>query len=109
MAAVNVYEAKTHLSRLLRRVRAGEEIIIADNGEPVAKLVPFRAPGGTRELGGDEKLVTIADDFDAPLPDDVLAGFYGDVAAPKATAKRRPRSAATPAKGGPAKKMRKPR
>lgn len=76
MAAVNVYEAKTHFSLLLRRVRAGEEIVIADNGQPVAMLVPFRTAEGTRELGGDEELVTIADDFDAPLPDDILAGFH---------------------------------
>jgi len=72
----NVYEAKTHLSRLLRRVRAGEEIIIADAGRPVARLVPITADRGPRVLGGDEDLVTIADDFDAPLPDEFTDAFY---------------------------------
>jgi prevent-host-death family protein len=76
MAIANVYEAKTHLSRLLRRVRAGEEIIIADAGRPVARLVPIAPPNGPRVLGGDEDLVSIADDFDAPLPDAVINAFY---------------------------------
>jgi prevent-host-death family protein len=76
MAIANVYEAKTHLSRLLRRVRAGEEIIIADAGRPVARLVPIALPKGPRVLGGDEDLVSIADDFDAPLPDAVIDAFY---------------------------------
>lgn len=80
MAIANVYEAKTHLSRLLRRVRAGEEIIIADAGRPIARLVPIAPSQGPRILGGDEDLVTIADDFDAPLPDSVMESFYADAA-----------------------------
>jgi prevent-host-death family protein len=74
----NVYEAKTHLSRLLRRVRAGEEIIIAEAGRPVARLVPIAPPAGPRSLGGDEELVWVADDFDAPLPDELVDAFYGN-------------------------------
>ena len=77
VAAVNVYEAKTHLSKLLRRVRAGEEIVIADAGKPIARLVPVDDSVGPRTLGGDEGLVWIADDFDAPLPDEILESFYG--------------------------------
>ena len=71
---VNVHEAKTHLSRLLKRVAAGREVIIAKAGRPVARLIPFTHPG-TRALGMDAGRVVIADDFDAPLPEDILADF----------------------------------
>jgi prevent-host-death family protein len=71
---VNVHEAKTHLSRLLERVAAGEEVTIAKAGRPVARLVPVHAPSA-RRLGMDAGRVEIADDFDAPLPDDVLSDF----------------------------------
>jgi prevent-host-death family protein len=76
---VNIHEAKTHLSRLLRRVAAGEEIVIANRGVPVARLVPAAARPTKRELGLDRGKVWIADDFNAPLPDDMLEGFYGGV------------------------------
>lgn len=76
MVMVNIYEAKTHLSRLLKRVRAGEEVIVAEAGKPVARLVPYETPG-PRNLGGDEGKVWVADDFDAPLPEEILEGFYG--------------------------------
>ena len=71
---INVHEAKTHFSRLLERVASGEELTIAKAGKPVAKLVPIRKPG-KRILGSDRGDVFIAEDFDAPLPDDVLADF----------------------------------
>jgi prevent-host-death family protein len=71
---VNVHEAKTHLSRLLERVAAGEEVLIAKAGKPVARLTPI-APGVRRALGHDSGRVFIAADFDAPLPDDLLADF----------------------------------
>lgn len=71
---VNVHEAKTHFSKLLERVEAGEEIIIARAGQPVARLIAF-APPGKRALGLDAGRGFIAPDFDAPLPDDVLADF----------------------------------
>lgn len=73
---VNIHEAKTHLSRLLERVQAGEEVTIAKAGRPVARLVPI-ATLGKRPLGMDRGKVWIADDFDAPLPDDILADFEG--------------------------------
>lgn len=82
MTIVNVYEAKTHLSRLLRRVRAGEEIVIADAGTPIARLVPLAPATGPRVLGGDEGAVEIADEFNAPLPPDVIADFWGGETAP---------------------------
>ncbi len=70
---VNVHEAKTQLSKLLERVAAGEEIVLAKNGKPVAKLVGFvaeeRAPG---RLKGR---IRIGRDFDAPLPADLAEAF----------------------------------
>jgi len=74
MAEVNVHEAKTHLSRLLVRVADGEEIVIARAGTPVARLVPV-APKPHRVIGQDDGLFEVPDDFDAPLPDEVLALF----------------------------------
>ncbi len=72
---VNVHEAKTNLSRLLSRVERGEEIVISRAGRPIARLLPFEPRGKTRTLGADEGAVWIADDFDSPLPDEVLADF----------------------------------
>lgn len=75
MIQVNVYEAKTHLSRLLARVAAGEEVIIARAGTPVARLAAIEEPPEARLPGGDEGEVWISEDFDAPLPDDLLEAF----------------------------------
>jgi prevent-host-death family protein len=77
MDQVNVYEAKTHLSRLLDRVEAGEEVIIARAGRPVAMLVPYRKPRVRRQPGAWRGRVWIADDFDE-LPDWLLAAFSGE-------------------------------
>ncbi len=74
MTEVGIHEAKTHLSRLLRRVAAGEEIVIAKAGKPVARLVPVQPPE-SRSLGRDQGILQIPDDFDAPLPDEILAEF----------------------------------
>ena len=75
---VNVHVAKTHLSRLLQRVAAGEEITIARAGVPVARLVAVEPKKmKTRPLGFDRGRIWVADDFDAPLPDDLLKAFYG--------------------------------
>ena len=76
MSSVGVHEAKTNLSKLLRRVSAGEEITIMRSGKPVAKLIPL-TPVGQRELGLDEGLYRVPDDFDEPLPGDLLAAFEG--------------------------------
>jgi len=72
---VNVHEAKTHLSRLLKRVGAGEEIIIAKAGKPVARLVPAGKSGGPRVLGSQKGRFEVPKDFDAPLPGDILSTF----------------------------------
>lgn len=75
MVTVGVHEAKTTLSELLRRVAAGEEITITRGGDPVARLVPIpRQP--PRVLGQDRGLFEVPDDFNDPLPEDLLAGFY---------------------------------
>ena len=75
MVEVNVHEAKTHLSRLLARVARGEEVVIARAGKPVARLVPMTRPKGPRVLGRDKGKLVIAEDFDAPLPPELLATF----------------------------------
>lgn len=72
---VNIHYAKTHLSRLLAQVTAGEEIVISKSGKPVARLVPLAQSGADRPLGLDQGKGWIADDFDAPLPEDLLADF----------------------------------
>lgn len=75
---VNVYEAKTHLSRLLDRVLAGEEIVIGRAGTPVARLVPYvEKPPRRRALGAWRGRVWIADDFDE-LPEELAAAFRGE-------------------------------
>ncbi len=74
---INVYQAKTQLSRLLQRVAQGEEITIARSGVPVARLVAIEKENNKRPLGFAREHVFVSDDFDAPLPDDILASFYG--------------------------------
>jgi prevent-host-death family protein len=74
-----ITEAKAQFSRLLRRVAAGEEITITKRGVPVARLVPVEAKKGKRRLGSYEGKLTIPDDFDAPLPDEILDAFEGKV------------------------------
>jgi prevent-host-death family protein len=74
---VNIYAAKSQLSNLVRRAAEGEDIVITRNGEPVARLVPVGRAGTKRKLGRLRGRIRIAEDFDAPLPDDVLAAFEG--------------------------------
>lgn len=72
---VNVHEAKTHLSRLLEQVRQGEEVTIAKAGKPVARLVAVHQKPKRRKPGGAKGTLSYAEDFDAPLPDEVLKSF----------------------------------
>lgn len=74
MSTVNIHQAKTHLSQLLRRVAAGEEIIISNAGKPVARLAPMTGKR-KRRLGTDPHAFTIPDDFDDSLPPDVMSLF----------------------------------
>jgi prevent-host-death family protein len=72
-----MHEAKTQLSRLIEEVEAGEEVIVARAGKPVAKLSPIRGKRRLRRLGLLDGKFKIPADFDAPLPDEVLAAFHG--------------------------------
>lgn len=72
---VNTHEAKTQLSKLLARVQAGEEIVIARAGTPVARLVPIESHVGNRQPGTAMGRVEMTDDFDAPLPEELLDTF----------------------------------
>jgi prevent-host-death family protein len=74
---VNIHEAKTHLSRLIDEVAAGAEIIIAKAGKPMARLSPIVTPARKKRLGLLKGKIKVADDFNAPLDDDVLASFEG--------------------------------
>jgi len=87
---VNVHEAKTQLSRLLRKVAEGEEVTISRAGVPVAKLVAVPRANRLRPLGAMEGQIYIAEDFDAPLPDDLLASFYGEEPNRKKPARAKP-------------------
>jgi prevent-host-death family protein len=74
---VNMHEAKTTLSKLVELVESGEEVIIARAGRPVARLVPA-GERSARKLGVWRDKVWMAEDFDAPLPDQELAGWRGE-------------------------------
>lgn len=74
---VNLYQAKTHLSQLVERASRGEEVVIAKAGEPKARLVPLARPARDRKPGAWKGRVVVGPDFDAPLPEDVLAAFEG--------------------------------
>jgi prevent-host-death family protein len=79
METVNIHRAKTHLSQLLSRVELGEEIVIANRGVPVAKLVPIASKLDRRgSMGVDRGLFQVPADFNAPLPADLLAAFEGE-------------------------------
>ena len=69
---VNIHEAKTHFSKLLARVRVGEEVIIDKAGKPAARLVPVEGRPGKRVAGSAAGKVVVMPDFDEPLPKDVL-------------------------------------
>ena len=75
MSTVNIHEAKTHLSKLIARVEAGEEIVIARDGSPVARLVAVHKAESKRVSGRDRGLFSVPEDFDAPLPEGILAEF----------------------------------
>jgi prevent-host-death family protein len=66
---VNITEARTHFSKLLKRVLKGEEVIIARAGQPIARLSPLQPKRGKRIPGSAKGMFTMTDDFDAPLPD----------------------------------------
>jgi prevent-host-death family protein len=78
MRTVNIHTAKTHLSRLLEEVAAGEEIVIAKAGKPVARLLPYAPKREPRQPDLLKGQIWIADDFDDPLPEEIMAAFRGE-------------------------------
>ncbi len=78
MRTVNIHEAKTHLSRLLERVAAGESFVIANAGRPVARLTPLAGTtGSVGVLGCLRGQLTVPDDFDTMGGDELAASFSG--------------------------------
>jgi prevent-host-death family protein len=78
METVNLYDAKTNLSHLVERAAAGEEIVIAKAGRPMARLVPLAKRTEPRPLGLLAGQVRVGEDFDAPLPESVMQAFRGE-------------------------------
>lgn len=77
MEQVNIHDAKTNLSRLVEEVAAGAEVIIAKAGRPLARLVPIKQAKAMRKPGFLKGRIRIAEDFDAPLPEQFLDVFEG--------------------------------
>ena len=77
MPTVNIHEAKTQFSKLIKAVAKGEEIIIAKAGKPAARLVPVDSTPTIRKPGAMKGKLRIAEDFDAPLPEEIQAAFEG--------------------------------
>lgn len=77
MSIVNIHDAKTHFSKLVEAAINGEETIIAKAGKPAAKLVPITSSRPIRKFGILKGKVKIGKNFDAPLPDEIIADFEG--------------------------------
>jgi prevent-host-death family protein len=77
MRIINIHDAKTNFSKLVDAAAAGEEIVIAKAGKPAARLVPMHRDKAVRTFGRLKGKISIADDFDASLPDNVIAAFEG--------------------------------
>jgi prevent-host-death family protein len=73
---INIPETTAQLTELIDRVQAGEEILLAQNGVAIARLVPIQAVPQRRIPGQDKGKVTISSDFNAPLPDSILNDFF---------------------------------
>ena len=77
MNTFNIHEAKTNFSQLINQALAGEQIIIARGNKPLIRLVPYEEELTPRQGGQLKGMMHIADDFDAPLPQELLNLFYG--------------------------------
>jgi prevent-host-death family protein len=75
MKSVNIHEAKTHFSKLLARVERGGEVVISRAGKPIARLIPHEPKRRSPVFGADRGKFVVPDDFDAPLPDELLSTF----------------------------------
>jgi len=76
---INIFQAKTQLSKLVEKAEHGEDVIIARAGKPVARLTQLEPKKSKIRFGGLKGKIWVADDFDAPLPPEVLAEFEGDI------------------------------
>ncbi len=88
MKSVNIHEAKTHLSRLVERVEAGEEFIIAKAGRPAARLVPIEGARKPVKIGGLKAPAPVPDDFNTMFEKEIEALFAG-ASTPASTRKRK--------------------
>lgn len=86
MKSVNIHEAKTHLSRLVERVQAGEEIVIAKAGRPAARLVPIEGARRRVKIGGLKPGSPVPDDFNTMFESEIEALFAG---VPSSTGRKR--------------------
>lgn len=75
MHTVNIHEAKTHLSAILKRVESGEDVVIAKAGKPIARVSPIPSPSGKRRPGSAKGRIAMTQDFIEPLPEDILKEF----------------------------------
>ena len=74
---INIHQAKTQLSKLIELIQAGEEFVIAKSGKPVARLIPIGKEKRKRKLGLLDGKIKVPDDFNAPLPEEVITAFEG--------------------------------
>ena len=81
MKPINIHEAKTHLSRLVERVQAGEEIVIAKAGRPAARLVPIESARKPVKIGGLKPRTPVPDDFNTMFEKEIEALFAGSLSA----------------------------
>jgi prevent-host-death family protein len=77
MKSVNIYDAKTRLSELVDAAAAGEDVVVCRNGRPVARITQLEPTKRVIKWGVLKGKIRVSADFDAPLPDEVLAGFEG--------------------------------
>ena len=75
MRQLNIYEVKTHFSKVVEQAHNGETIIIAKSGKPWAKIIPYDEPKKLFQFGTMQGQISVTDDFDAPLPDEIINLF----------------------------------
>jgi prevent-host-death family protein len=78
MQTINIHEAKTQFSKLIEAVAEGKQVVIARAGKPVARLVAIEMKQSIRKAGALKGKINISDDFDSPLPNDIISAFEGD-------------------------------
>jgi prevent-host-death family protein len=77
MEAVNIYDAKTRFSQLVDQAASGVDVVVSRNGKPLVRITQLESPKRRIRFGVLKGKLTVAADFDAPLPADVLAAFEG--------------------------------